>query len=995
MKKITFLLTVIILAFVNAAMAQTATTDPGVFINGIKWATRNVGEPGMFVDNPGDYGMLYRWNSNVAWSTTPQGDLFPNEKTVWNSWNGSNSTTWETTNNVCPQGWRIPTGTELEILYNSPNEWKYGYQSAYGSNGRIFGTGNNTIFLPAAGKRNETGTAGETGLYAHYWSSTKMTGSISAYSLYFWTTAAFQFTASSAANAHSVRCVADIEYNYDIPVSSISLDVTSYIYLPLNGTKTLTATVLPANATNKTVTWSSDNTAVASVDANGKITAIGGGNTIITAQAGNKTITCYVGVLVSSNITDDEGVIINNIKWATRNVDLPGTFTANPEDYGLYYQWGSNVGWTIGNSYSTNGDYEWVDYTEKGNVWTIEKDPCPTGWRIPTTKEFEDLWKSGSEWVISNDFAGRKFGSGDNTIFLPQAGLSVIGHGNSGVYWSSNSGDFSDQASCLIFNYQSLGTTGFEIRQAGLSVRCVADIPPSTNANLQSLYVFDAEMTPAFNADITNYTIIVPFEENYIEGYFYPADNKATVNGSDYFKFYQNLRIGKNIVVIVVTAEDGITQKTYTLEVTREAMEEREEIINITTPGTLNSTLFVDFSSRPITKLTITGDIDVRDIYFLDSLQYLVNLDMGNANIVAYEGEVNVYGGNYIDSRFYPANELPDDTFSTRWIGSSSGSYYFYNTQYLASIVLPKTLTSIGNGVLSSHMPGSSRDLTSIHIPEGVTKIGVGCFIGQSAFTSVTLPSTLTQIGGDSFLYCDNLSIVINHNHNPIAIECVFTCSTLEGNPVLYVPFGSGDLYREATIWKLFNIVELPDLSEDGISVIPSENGAFIVWQPNDAAEGYKLMIYADEERTELIRTLEFDATGWLINVTEHRVKGKIQTEAASFTYTIEDLLNHTTYYYTLETLGVLNTILTQQNGQFTTATTSLPSQKAPSNNVYSINKTIIVENVSGQNITVYNISGQMQIQEKTLNETVKMPVSQSGVYLVSINGKIQKVIVK
>jgi len=35
---------------------NTPTTDEGVVINGVKWATRNVGSTGTFVTNPQDYG---------------------------------------------------------------------------------------------------------------------------------------------------------------------------------------------------------------------------------------------------------------------------------------------------------------------------------------------------------------------------------------------------------------------------------------------------------------------------------------------------------------------------------------------------------------------------------------------------------------------------------------------------------------------------------------------------------------------------------------------------------------------------------------------------------------------------------------------------------------------------------------------------------------------------------------------------------------------------
>ena len=59
---------------------------------------------------------------------------------------------------------------------------------------------------------------------------------------------------------------------------------------------TLVATVTPEDVTDKTVIWSSSNTAVATVDANGKVTARAPGTATITATAGEKTATCEVTV---------------------------------------------------------------------------------------------------------------------------------------------------------------------------------------------------------------------------------------------------------------------------------------------------------------------------------------------------------------------------------------------------------------------------------------------------------------------------------------------------------------------------------------------------------------------------------------------------------------------------------------------------------------------------------------------------------------------------
>jgi hypothetical protein len=79
-----------------------------------------------------------------------------------------------------------------------------------------------------------------------------------------------------------------------IAVTSISLDPT--LEVAAGKTGQLTATVAPDNATDKTITWSSNNTAAATVDANGLVTAIAVGTATITAKAGDKSATCEVTV---------------------------------------------------------------------------------------------------------------------------------------------------------------------------------------------------------------------------------------------------------------------------------------------------------------------------------------------------------------------------------------------------------------------------------------------------------------------------------------------------------------------------------------------------------------------------------------------------------------------------------------------------------------------------------------------------------------------------
>ena len=102
-----------------------------------------------------------------------------------------------------------------------------------------------------------------------------------------------------------------------VPVESVSLDKTEYTFNTIGNTLTLKATVLPADATDKSVSWTSDKEAVATVDANGRVTAKGNGKATITATSKDqgKTATCVITVaqwvtgisLDKTSITLNEG----------------------------------------------------------------------------------------------------------------------------------------------------------------------------------------------------------------------------------------------------------------------------------------------------------------------------------------------------------------------------------------------------------------------------------------------------------------------------------------------------------------------------------------------------------------------------------------------------------------------------------------------------------------------------------------------------------------
>ncbi|MBW7573173.1 Ig-like domain-containing protein [Caproiciproducens faecalis] len=182
-------------------------------------------------------------------------------------------------------------------------------------------------------------------------------------------------SATAKDNVHMAQCTVTVT----IPVTGVTLNKT-IISIIKETSDILYATVWPADATNKAITWSSSNSAVCSVNQSGVITGTGVGTATITVttQDGGFTANCVVEVkpntyVVSANAVHGH-VEGTGIYWAGMNV----TLTAVPDYNYEFVSWTNSSGAVIGASttytiYNLSEDVTvTAHFKERAYRWTYE-----------------------------------------------------------------------------------------------------------------------------------------------------------------------------------------------------------------------------------------------------------------------------------------------------------------------------------------------------------------------------------------------------------------------------------------------------------------------------------------------------------------------------------------------------------------------------------------------------------------------------------------------
>jgi uncharacterized protein YjdB len=433
-------------------------------------------------------------------------------------------------------------------------------------------------------------------------------------------------TVTSEDGGFASSCVVTVQETV-IPVTGLSLNTTVLTVL-VNGTEQLEATVSPSNATNKNVTWSSNATAVATVDAAGLITGISAGTATVTATSenGGFTASCVITV-------EEVTVPVTGVSLDTTVLIIPVNGTGQ-------------LAATVAPSNATNKNVTWS--SNAAAVATVDAGGLITGISAGTatvTATSEDGGFTASCVITVQEAAVPVTGvSLDKTVLAVSvnetgqlvATVSPSNATNKNVTWSSNATGIATVSAEGLVTGVAVGTATITAtsEDGGFVSNCEVTVQnaaiPVTGVSLDktaiNIYIGDVEQLSA--------TVVPNDAAN--TGVTWSSSSTTVVTVSDAGLV---TGVSAGTATVTVTSDDGKFTATCTVTV-------EDEMGNVTSTGwTAPSSNSYEYSMTYVAQVAFRGTLSTN--VNTEVAAFVGNELRGHAKLI-YEPQLDVYLVNLV-----------------------------------------------------------------------------------------------------------------------------------------------------------------------------------------------------------------------------------------------------------------------------------------------------------------------------------------------------------
>ena len=469
-----------------------------------------------------------------------------------------------------------------------------------------------------------------------------------------------------------------------IPVTAISLDATATV--GIGATKTLTVTYTPADAnTGKAVTWSSANTSIATVDANGVVTGVAAGTVAITA-----TSTTDPSITASCNVTV-QAIAVTGVSVAPTSLSIKEGAT-------------SSLTATVQPTDATNRNVTWS--SNNPAVATVNANGVVTGVAVGSTTitvTTEDGNKTATCAVTVTE--ATPVPPTDLTIHMPEVyeaptamggyngTLSIVDGREYEVYYSSY--DNKDSLSVVVTPARK--TDGITYNPNKQKLACKANDGWFEMSTSESKSDFSMPAIEEFNSGST---AVHKLKNG--SGY------EFHIQGFDLFSFYgkENSGSGKNFEVYVDDILQTMTKNT-SASIRRFSITTGEHVIKVKGIGSSNEEFYA-FSLR------VAQEPRAKWVDGNDSTQVVLISD--EMDPVLYYTKYNSMGETRLE---WDGPEATGITLSTLNSDELGDTLVLSGTANCAAGEYSYRVVSYANGRPTRSIPGKLRVVSGIHLYSG------------------------------------------------------------------------------------------------------------------------------------------------------------------------------------------------------------------------------------------------------------------------------------